>query len=40
MENEDIWWQENAAGNLLTNPNKAQGVAHMFMDALEGKYSQ
>lgn len=40
MKNENIWWQENAAGNLLTSPNMAQGVAHMFMDALEAKYPQ
>lgn len=38
MYNEDIWWQENAAGNELTNPNMAKGVARMFMDALEAKY--
>lgn len=40
MYNEDIWWQENAAGNELTNPNMAKGVARMFMDALEAKYPQ
>lgn len=40
MTNEDIWWQENAAGNELTNPNMAKGVARMFMDALEAKYPQ
>ena len=40
MKNEDIWWQENAAGNELTNPNMAKGVARMFMDALEAKYPQ
>ena len=40
MYNEDIWWQENAAGNELTNPNVAKDVARMFMDALEAKYSQ
>lgn len=40
MYNEDIWWQENAAGNKLTNPNMAEGVARMFMDALEVKYPQ
>ena len=40
MANEDIWWQENAAGNELTNPNMAKGVARMFMDALEAKYPQ
>jgi len=40
MYNEDIWWQENAAGNELTNPNMVKGVARMFMDALEAKYPQ
>ena len=40
MYNEDIWWQENAAGNEMTNPNLAEGVARMFMDALEAKYPQ
>lgn len=40
MYNEDIWWQENAAGNELTNPNMAKGVARMFLDALEAKYPQ
>ena len=40
MYNEDIWWQENSAGNKLTNPDMAKGVARMFMDALEVKYPQ
>ena len=40
MYNEDMWWQENAAGNELTNPNMAEGVARMFMDALEAKYPE
>jgi len=40
MYNEDIWWQENAAGNELTNPNVAKAVARLFMNALEAKYPQ
>lgn len=40
MKNEDIWWQENAAGNELTNPNMAKDVTRLFMDALEAKYPQ
>lgn len=40
MMNEDIWWKENTAGNELTNPSMAKGVARMFMDALEAKYPQ
>lgn len=40
MKNENIWWKENAAGNQLTNPFMAEGVARMFMDVLEAKYPQ
>lgn len=38
VKDEDIWWQENAVGNELTNPDVAKGVVRMFMDALEEKY--
>ena len=40
LQNEDIWWRENAVGNSLTNQDMAKGVVHLFMEALEAKFPQ
>ena len=35
LENEDIWWRENAVGNAVTDQDVAKGVVRLFMGALE-----
>ena len=38
LENEDIWWWENAIGNARTDPNLAKEVVLIYMGALEEKF--
>ena len=38
MENENIWWQENAVGNSVINEDTALRVVSLFMGALEERF--
>ena len=38
LENEDIWWRDNAIGNARTDPNLAKEVVLIYMGALEEKF--
>lgn len=38
LENEDIWWRENAVGNSVTNEDVANSVVSLFMEALEAGF--
>ena len=40
LENEDIWWRENAIGNLVINKETALSVVSLFMGALEARFLQ
>ena len=38
LENEDIWWRENAVGNAVTDQDVAKGVVRLLMGALEATF--
>ena len=40
LENENIWWRENAVGNLVINEETALSVVSLFMGALEARFLQ
>ena len=40
LENEDIWWWENAIGNARMDPDLAKEVVLIYMGALEEKFAR